>query len=78
MNVVRAPARLVLGLYLIMDNLVPFLLTRGMEGGGVAYGAHLGGFLGGLGWAWWAGRRAVAGRPPEYRFCIESGTDVTG
>ena len=67
MNVVRAPARLVLGLYLIMDNLVPFLLTRGMEGGGVAYGAHLGGFLGGLGWAWWAGRRAVAGRPPEYR-----------
>ena len=67
MNVVRAPARLVLGFYLIMDNLVPFLLTQGIEGGGVAYGAHLGGFLGGLGWAWWAGRREVVGQPTEYR-----------
>ena len=67
MNVVRAPARLVLGLYLFMDNLMPFLITRGMEGGGVAYGAHIGGFLGGLGWAWWLGRREIAGRPSEYR-----------
>ena len=67
MNVVRAPARLVLGLYLFMDNLMPFLITRGMEGGGVAYGAHIGGFLGGFGWAWWLGRREIAGRPREYR-----------
>ena len=67
MNVVHAPARLVLGMYLIFDNLMPFLLTRGVEGGGVAYGAHLGGFIGGLGWAWWLARREVVSRPNEYR-----------
>ena len=66
MRVVSWPARGVLGLYLFMDNVMPFLLTLGSEGGGVAYGAHIGGFLGGLTWAWWAGRREVAGRG-EYR-----------
>lgn len=39
------PARLVLGVYLIVDNLVPFLFTQ--SGSGVAHGAHLGGFLAG-------------------------------
>ncbi|MBN2808189.1 MAG: rhomboid family intramembrane serine protease [Deltaproteobacteria bacterium] len=48
-NVVRLPARLVLGFYLLVDNLLPFL---GMRGGGVAYGAHIGGFLAGLFCAW--------------------------
>lgn len=68
MNVVRVPARLVLGMYLIVNNLVPFLITQGIEnGGGVAYGAHIGGFLGGLGWSWWAGRREVIGRPQTYQ-----------
>ena len=67
MKVVRWPARLVLGLYLFMDNLLPFLITRGMEGGGVAYGAHIGGFIGGLGWAWVAGRRELIEQPAEYR-----------
>ena len=39
------PAPLVLGLYVIVDNLLPFLLTTGSS---VAYGAHLGGFVSGL------------------------------
>ncbi len=69
MQVVHWPARLVLGVYLFIDNVMPFLIARGAEGGGggVAYGAHIGGFLGGLGWAWWAGRRAIVRPPDEYR-----------
>ena len=66
MNVIYAPARLVLGMYLIVDNMYPFLVTRGMDGGGVAYGAHIGGFVAGLGSAWWAERRGVFERPQEY------------
>ena len=66
MNVVYFPARFVLGVYLILDNLLPFLATRGLEGGGVAYGAHLGGFIGGLAYAWWADRHEVDHAPPDY------------
>ncbi|MGH7382130.1 MAG: rhomboid family intramembrane serine protease [Candidatus Methylomirabilales bacterium] len=66
MNVFMVPARVVLGLYLLADNLLPFLITRG-TGGGVAHGAHIGGFLAGLLVAWVMDRRAVTGRPPEYR-----------
>jgi tetratricopeptide (TPR) repeat protein len=50
MQVFEVPARLVLGVYLFMDNLLPYLLTRGE--GGVAHGAHIGGFLAGLAVAW--------------------------
>lgn len=39
------PVRLVLGVYLVVDNLLPFLFTQ--SGSGVAHGAHLGGFLAG-------------------------------
>ena len=42
---VMIPARIVLGLYLVVDNLLPFLLA---PSGPVAYGAHIGGFLAGL------------------------------
>ena len=66
MNVVYAPARLVLGMYLIVDNLLPFLVTRGAGGGGVAYGAHIGGFLGGLAYAWWSARRDVQRQPRDF------------
>jgi len=66
MNVFMVPARIVLGLYLLADNLLPFLITRG-AGGGVAHGAHIGGFLAGLVVAWVMDRRGVTGRPPEYR-----------
>ncbi|MDY6847700.1 MAG: rhomboid family intramembrane serine protease [Thermodesulfobacteriota bacterium] len=52
MNTFLVPARLVLGFYLVIDNLLPFLLTGGGGGSGVAHGAHIGGFLGGLGIAW--------------------------
>ena len=47
-DVILVPARLVLGLYLLVDNLLPFLVTRGTAAGGVAYGAHIGGFAAGL------------------------------
>ncbi len=65
-HIIYAPARLVLGFYLIVQNVLPFLAARGLEGGGVAYGAHIGGFIAGLGSAWWADRRGLLTRPPEY------------
>lgn len=46
LGVVRIPARIVLGIFVLIDNLLPVLFQAG---GGVAYGAHLGGFFGGLG-----------------------------
>jgi membrane associated rhomboid family serine protease len=46
MTTVLIPARIVLGFYLLVDNLLPFLLTS-QQGGGVAHGAHIGGFLAG-------------------------------
>jgi membrane associated rhomboid family serine protease len=53
------PARLVLGVYLVVDNILPFLLAR--SGSGVAHGAHIGGFLAGGGVAYlidhWPGLR---------------------
>lgn len=47
MNTFLLPARLVLGFYLLIDNLIPFLLDSG-GGTGVAHGAHIGGFVAGL------------------------------
>ncbi len=66
-DVIVVPARLVLGFYLLIDNLLPFLVTSGAGGGGVAYGAHLGGFVAGLGAAWVIDRRERDVRPREYR-----------
>ena len=66
MNMVYFPARFVLGVYLFLDNLLPFLATRAVEGGGVAYGAHLGGFVAGLAYAWWSERQEVSHQPTEY------------
>jgi membrane associated rhomboid family serine protease len=60
-NVFLVPARIVLGLYLIVENLLPFLVTRG-GAGGVAYGAHIGGFAAGLAVAWIMNRRDIRGR----------------
>jgi membrane associated rhomboid family serine protease len=51
MTTLLFPARLVLGIYLLIDNLLPFLLDHGGSGG-VAHGAHIGGFVAGLGLAW--------------------------
>ncbi len=49
MDVWLIPVRWVLAFYVLVDNLLPFIL--GAESG-VAYGAHLGGFVAGLGVAW--------------------------
>ncbi len=65
MNVVAVPARIVLGAFLLVDNLLPFLVA-GNGGGGVAYGAHIGGFLTGLAAAWVMDRRVLAARPRSY------------
>ena len=61
MNVFEVPARLVLGIYLVMDNLLPFFLAGD---GGVAHGAHIGGFVAGAAAAWWQDRRLAAGPAP--------------
>lgn len=53
MTSIYLSARLVLGFYLLVDNLLPFLFASS-SASGVAYGAHIGGFLGGLGIAWGA------------------------
>jgi membrane associated rhomboid family serine protease len=66
MDVVEVSARVVLGFYLLLDNLLPFLLARGGSGG-VAHGAHLGGFAAGLGVAFLFDRANLGGRPREYR-----------
>ncbi|MCH2254828.1 MAG: rhomboid family intramembrane serine protease, partial [Vicinamibacterales bacterium] len=65
MNVVHVPARWALWLYLI-GNLLPFLASAGTGGAGVAYGAHIGGFLGGLAVAWGINRRSLRVRPTDF------------
>jgi membrane associated rhomboid family serine protease len=45
-DVWKVNARVVLGIYVVIDNLLPFLITRSGTSG-VAHGAHLGGFLAG-------------------------------
>jgi membrane associated rhomboid family serine protease len=65
MNTVEVRARIVLAFYLVADNLLPYFLAQGR--GGVAYGAHIGGFLAGVGIAMLARRRSVVARPADYR-----------
>jgi membrane associated rhomboid family serine protease len=65
MNVVAVRARIVLGVYLLLDNVLPFLLTAG-GGGGVAHGAHIGGFVAGLAGAWMIDRRGVGSARAGY------------
>ena len=64
MQVFELPARIILGVYLVMDNLLPYLVASGE--GGVAHGAHIGGFLAGLAAAWFMGRRDLDARPTEF------------
>jgi membrane associated rhomboid family serine protease len=61
MQVFEIPARVVLSVYLLLDNLLPLLFAG--SGGGVAHGAHIGGFLAGLAVAWVTDRRATDARP---------------
>jgi membrane associated rhomboid family serine protease len=57
-------ASLVLWGYLILDNVVPFLVAS-PTGGGVAHGAHIGGFIAGFAAALAMGRRPTSDRFPE-------------
>ncbi len=57
-------ARTLLGLYVIVENLLPFVISGGA--GGIAHGAHIGGFVAGLGIAYWMDRKAVQGQPSSY------------
>ncbi len=68
-DVVTIPARIVLGAYLIIDNVFPVLFSGG---GSVAHGAHIGGFLAGLGAAWWL-ERGGPGPPPRRPRSSQSG-----
>lgn len=72
-GVVLLPARLVLGFFLIIDNLLPLLVGPQSS---VAYGAHIGGFLGGLAiamagerlswhWPWRQKAHATPGAEPS-------------
>jgi hypothetical protein len=61
-DVFLVPAPLVLGLFVLVDNLLPLVVGAG---GGVAYGAHLGGFVGGLALAWWVRRSGFGVEPSE-------------
>jgi membrane associated rhomboid family serine protease len=62
MQVFVIPARWVLGMFLVVDNLLPFLVAGE---GGVAHGAHIGGFLAGAAAAWVVERRRTDSRPVE-------------
>ena len=65
-RVVMLPARWVLGFYIVISNILPFLATVG-QGSGVAHGAHIGGFLVGGVVALILNRREMTARPREYR-----------
>jgi len=65
LDTVAVQSRIVLGFYLVADNLLPYLFARGA--GGVAYGAHIGGFVAGVAIALLARRRSVVARPADYR-----------
>jgi membrane associated rhomboid family serine protease len=71
-RVFLVPSRIVLGLYVVWDNLLPFLAG---SGGSVAYGAHLGGFFAGLGLAWLVERRSHGGHNNEAEALLEIGLE---
>jgi membrane associated rhomboid family serine protease len=63
MQVFELPARWVLGMYLVVDNLLPFFFSGE---GGVAHGAHIGGFVAGGLVAWLMDRRGHAAQPAKF------------
>ena len=65
-RIVFLPARVVLGIYIVMSNILPFL-AEGGGSGGVAYGAHIGGFLAGAAIAFFLDLREMTAQPREYR-----------
>ena len=63
LQVFEIPARWVLGMYLVIDNLLPIFVS---PGGGVAHGAHIGGFLAGGLVAWLMDRRGAEAQPARF------------
>lgn len=57
-NTIVLPSWVVLGLYLVLDNLLPFLFAQASSG--VAYGAHIGGFVAGALLAWAARAKGMS------------------
>lgn len=74
MQVMTVPARVVLAIYLVLENVLPYLTARSDVG--IAHGAHIGGFVAGLAVAWLMQRRGVAHRPPAY--VAGTGRDAPG
>ncbi len=72
----RVSARLVLGFYLLIENLLPFLLQPA-GGSGVAHGAHIGGFAAGLLGAFLVNQISGAQRRREARSLGEPGAPGT-
>jgi len=62
MQIFEIPARWVLGMFLVVDNLLPFLFA---SDSGVANGAHIGGFIAGALVAWTMDRRGLAAKPED-------------
>jgi membrane associated rhomboid family serine protease len=62
MQAFEVGARIVLGFYLLIDNVVPFLFA---SAGGVAHGAHIGGFLAGMVAAFAMNWRKVSSTPRD-------------
>jgi membrane associated rhomboid family serine protease len=60
----EVPARIVLGFYIVLDNILPYLFQS--ADAGVAHGAHIGGFFLGVAGGWWMSRRDIEHRPDEY------------
>ena len=75
MNTFYLSARLVLGIFVVIDNLLPLVLGGG---GGVAYGAHLGGFLAGLALAVGIDRLGVGLRPAPRRRAVQEEHPLPG
>ncbi|MGH7894201.1 MAG: rhomboid family intramembrane serine protease [Candidatus Binatia bacterium] len=75
-HVFEVRARVVLGLYLVVDNVLPYLVVGGDVG--VSHGAHIGGFVAGVAVAWLADRYGVVHRPLGYAGVVSSAPDDLG
>jgi thioredoxin-like negative regulator of GroEL len=68
-------ARIVLGFYLVAENVLPYLLTS--EDAGVARGAHIGGFVAGVALAWLVDRRGTRATGVPGTEAATAGSDVS-
>jgi tetratricopeptide (TPR) repeat protein len=79
-DIIELPARLVLGIYLVVENLLPLLVQGGA--GGVSYGAHIGGFAAGFALAFPLQRMLTRGAGRAWRTerspAAESEADLGG